>query len=756
MSTTLNLQVNNTANDGYAEITFEGFGTFSVYIGNFDGDHVDGWLLFTNVTVPQGATIDEALLTYKSDGSVSGTVTSQIYAHDTDDAASPTSISDWETKESNMTTANVSWSMESWTSGTDYESPDIKSIIQEIVDRVGWASGNDILIMHLSTENSSDIYKTPYDYEDNSAYAAKLNIEYTEKYDKTLTANMNMSGDIDYGPVVAKELTANMTMTPVNSRKFTTVSVSVIAANKDGREYDEGSFTNATIGVGMSGGKASNAWALFRYLVIPQGATITNAVITYTSKGNYSGTVHSKLFAQDTDDGNLIAAYSNWVTKHGTPTTAEVVWDIGAWTTDTEYDSPNLASIVQEIVDRGGWGGNNDILIFHDSTDSDDTIVKYPYDYGESAAKTARIAVTFTTDVIQNNKTIIGTMNMSPSAAIPRDINKNLSQTMNIVGSIEYSTGEQYDKTLTATMNMSPFVAIPRDINKNLSQTMNIVGSIANRSINKSLDVTYTMSPNIQYGTVFKKILSSIMNINGMTSRSTGKNVVALTNMSALISNRSNNKTFTALTNMSGNITKHTERTFVGLTNMSGSLIKAYGKELIAYMNMTGNFVSKDILKNLLYTMNLNGTNIKESIKSLVGNSTITAGSMTKMTGKVLSSTINLVGSIEKTGATITINNPGNAPTGLGSQEGSYFNITVTGTFSTFSITMNGKTLTYTDNIVADSINIYNTTAKVTDRTKLTGDTTEYLTMEPGDNIVLVTKIGGSVDFKFDYTPLYV
>ena len=754
MSTTLNLQVNKTANDGYTDDM--SVLTDGVWVGNDSNGTMDPWMLFENVTIPQGSIIDEAILSYRSSHSGIGSdVHSEVYAEDINSASVPTSFSNWGDK--SRTTAYASWTLSTWTVDSWFNSPDIKAVIQEIVDRVGWVSGNDILILHDSIETGNN-FKGIYDYEDNSAYAAKLDIEYTAgtQYDKTLTANMNMSGDIDYGPVVAKELTANMTMTPVNSRKFTTVSVSVIAANKDGREYDEGSFTNATIGVGMSGGKASNAWALFRYLVIPQGATITNAVITYTSKGNYSGTVHSKLFAQDTDDGNLIAAYSNWVTKHGTPTTAEVVWDIGAWTTDTEYDSPNLASIVQEIVDRGGWGGNNDILIFHDSTDSDDTIVKYPYDYGESAAKTARIAVTFTTDVIQNNKTIIGTMNMSPSAAIPRDINKNLLQTMNIVGSIEYSTGEQYDKTLTATMNMSPFVAIPRDINKNLSQTMNIVGSITNRSINKSLDVTYTMSPNIQYGTVFKKILSSIMNINGMTSRSTGKNVVALTNMSALISNRSNNKTFTALTNMSGNITKHTERTFVGLTNMSGSLIKAYGKELIAYMNMTGNFVSKDILKNLLYTMNLNGTNIKESIKSLVGNSTITAGSMTKMTGKVLSSTINLVGSIEKTGATITINNPGNAPTGLGSQEGSYFNITVTGTFSTFSITMNGKTLTYTDNIVADSINIYNTTAKVTDRTKLTGDTTEYLTMEPGDNIVLVTKIGGSVDFKFDYTPLYV
>ena len=46
-----------------------------------------------------------------------------------------------------LTTASVAWSnMAAWTAGQWYNSPDISSIIQEIVNQGGWTSGNNMAL----------------------------------------------------------------------------------------------------------------------------------------------------------------------------------------------------------------------------------------------------------------------------------------------------------------------------------------------------------------------------------------------------------------------------------------------------------------------------------------------------------------------------------------------------------------------------------------------------------------------------------
>jgi predicted phage tail component-like protein len=109
----------------------------------------------------------------------------------------------------------------------------------------------------------------------------------------------------------------------------------------------------------------------------------------------------------------------------------------------------------------------------------------------------------------------------------------------------------------------------------------------------------------------------------------------------------------------------------------------------------------------------------------------------------------------------VTIVNNGNADLGLGAQEGAQFDIVVTGTFSAFSITMNGKTLTYTENCTGQTITIDNVNATVKNGStnkldKLTGDTADFLKLLPGNNTVTIAKTGGAVDFTFDFSPQYL
>jgi len=109
---------------------------------------------FQNVTIPQGATIDTAYLAFKSPLGKSGTVVrTRITGNDADDAATWSTLADYQARRGTIvgganndyiTDAQVDWDgIGAWSyGGGPYNSLSIVSVIQEIVNRVGWASGH--------------------------------------------------------------------------------------------------------------------------------------------------------------------------------------------------------------------------------------------------------------------------------------------------------------------------------------------------------------------------------------------------------------------------------------------------------------------------------------------------------------------------------------------------------------------------------------------------------------------------------------
>ena len=97
---------------------------------------------FQNVAIDQGATISSAILKPYVN-TLSGTGDFLIAAIDTDDAPQPTA--GFQGAKTSYTTAQVTYS--SIAVAAPDTSPDIKTVIQEIVDRSGWSTGNDITIV---------------------------------------------------------------------------------------------------------------------------------------------------------------------------------------------------------------------------------------------------------------------------------------------------------------------------------------------------------------------------------------------------------------------------------------------------------------------------------------------------------------------------------------------------------------------------------------------------------------------------------
>ncbi len=93
-----------------------------------------------------------------------------------DDAASFSS-SDYDISSRSTTSASASWSPTPWNSvgqaGPLQRTPDLSSIIQEIVNRGGWSSGNDLVVLVTGTGE-----RTAESYDGSSSKAPLLHVEW--------------------------------------------------------------------------------------------------------------------------------------------------------------------------------------------------------------------------------------------------------------------------------------------------------------------------------------------------------------------------------------------------------------------------------------------------------------------------------------------------------------------------------------------------------------------------------------------------
>lgn len=137
-----------------------------------------GGLRFTGVDIPKGAAIVSAILTVIADRNEVGNVDVNVYGEDADNPPNFDSEDPWFIGRV-RTTATVFWPLTAWIKDTEYSSPDIKSIIQEIINRPGWVSGN-VLILFIEDDGSSiHDWRVFYAYDASTTKCALLTIEYT-------------------------------------------------------------------------------------------------------------------------------------------------------------------------------------------------------------------------------------------------------------------------------------------------------------------------------------------------------------------------------------------------------------------------------------------------------------------------------------------------------------------------------------------------------------------------------------------------
>lgn len=129
---------------------------------------------FQNVAVLPGSTIDAATLDLYLPSLANDDPDVDIWGHDTDDAGAFTTMNS-DISGRTATTAVVQWTASSVGSGWK-SSPDISTIVQEIIDRGGWSDGNDIVVILKGRSSSALRFEN---YDGGSGTYPTINITYT-------------------------------------------------------------------------------------------------------------------------------------------------------------------------------------------------------------------------------------------------------------------------------------------------------------------------------------------------------------------------------------------------------------------------------------------------------------------------------------------------------------------------------------------------------------------------------------------------
>ena len=110
----------------------------------------------------------------------------------------------------------------------------------------------------------------------------------------------------------------------------------------------------------------------FANILIPQGVNITSAKLSlYCFDPGIAAIVKTRISASNEDDAATFSGPGNFDTRWAARTTARVDWDnIPVWIPNTWYDSPDITTVIQEIVNRAGWASGNAIVIFWDDFDN--------------------------------------------------------------------------------------------------------------------------------------------------------------------------------------------------------------------------------------------------------------------------------------------------------------------------------------------------------------------------------------------------
>lgn len=158
------------------------------------------------------------------------------------------------------------------------------------------------------------------------------------------------------------------------------------------------SVNNANFCVGQDGGgNFYTSAGRYTGITIPNGSTVDPSYLKVTSRLDRSATtVNSRIQGEQSKAASQFSTVADYAGR--TRTTAYVNWSgIGTWVTDTVYTSPDIKTIVQELVDDYSGLTDDEIVIFWSDTGSTAiNTLRSGYSWDASAAKAPLLEIDYT------------------------------------------------------------------------------------------------------------------------------------------------------------------------------------------------------------------------------------------------------------------------------------------------------------------------------------------------------------------------
>lgn len=284
-------------------------------------------LRFNSIALPKGAVISHAYLLFGADEANTEPTSLIIKGQAADNPGTFTTTDKVSTRP--LTTDSVQWNnIPAW-AVDDYtnaqKTPDLKNIVQSIINRTGWAKNNSMVFVLKGTGKR---VADAFDEAGPSTKPAKLVVEY-------------------YVPVTFKR--------------------SIAIDSDDMEEYLTGAvgtsdLTSSDLEMVTEGGGQQLIGLRFTGIGLDKNTQIKEAHITFGPDESNVEPTSLAIKIQEADSATTFAGTSNIVSAR--PWSADSVkWEnIPAWEANVRnagQNTPNLAVLLQSVLNRTGWKKNN-------------------------------------------------------------------------------------------------------------------------------------------------------------------------------------------------------------------------------------------------------------------------------------------------------------------------------------------------------------------------------------------------------------
>ncbi len=288
-------------------------------------------LRFLELNIPQGAQITKASLRFASAFINSEPVEIKIYGELNGNAQNYAVGA--AVHERAKTTHFVEWNSDNTFSfsGEYISTPDITSVIQEVVNQSSWCGRNNIGLIITARGLNADVSRAAYAFEQGNGLAPQLVVEYDDA-----TATGCVAGTMTY------QITGQ------------------------GENAEERGNGHQSTGSELTFKNTSNEYIGLRFenLNLPRNTTINNAYLEFTAYQNGTGS-NAKMTIQGVDQSNPsdFTPYTRYLLRDK-PKVGSVIWSsIAPWYRNNVYQSPAITSIIQSIVDRSDWDQGDDLML---------------------------------------------------------------------------------------------------------------------------------------------------------------------------------------------------------------------------------------------------------------------------------------------------------------------------------------------------------------------------------------------------------